>query len=98
MSLMKVSYELGPNTARTPDGRELNMRRLNRFVGDNEGLIVFDFEKTMKLFARERNEEFDGERAIRLFQFRSWIHFQIPKKQTTSIGPVSLRPLSMSGR
>ena len=49
------------------------MQRLNKYVFDERGLLVFDVEDVVKLLARKREEAFEGERAIRLFQFRAWI-------------------------
>jgi hypothetical protein len=54
--------------------RDLTMRRLNRSLFDGS-LCVFDFEDAMKLFAQQREEAFEGERAIKLFQFRTWMLF-----------------------
>ncbi len=51
------------------------MRRVKRFALDYSGLISFDFEETVRLLTNERDEAFEGERAIRLFQFRTWIFF-----------------------
>ena len=48
------------------------MRRLER-IFDQKGMPVFNVEDVVKLLARKREEAFEGERAIRLFQFRAWI-------------------------
>ncbi len=48
------------------------MGRHNRIV-DEKGLSVFDVEDVVTLLAHIREEAFEGERAIRLFQFRAWI-------------------------
>ena len=48
------------------------MRRLER-IFDKKGILVFDVEDVVKLLAHKREEAFEGERAIRLFQFRAWI-------------------------
>jgi hypothetical protein len=41
--------------------------------------IVLDLHDTVKLLAGERDERFRYERAIRLFQFRTWLLFPKPK-------------------
>ena len=50
------------------------MRRHNRYFR-RKGPPVFDVEDVVKLLARKREEAFEGERAIRLFQFRVWVLF-----------------------
>ena len=51
------------------------MRRLKKYVLHDEGFIVFNLEDAMTLLAHQRDERFEGERAICLFQFRTWILF-----------------------
>ena len=50
------------------------MERL-KLIADEKGLSVFDVEDVVALLAHMRREAFEGERAIRLFQFRIWILF-----------------------
>jgi hypothetical protein len=50
------------------------MERLKR-VTDEKGLSIFDVEDVVALLAHQRGEAFEGERAIRLYQFRIWILF-----------------------
>ncbi|MGD0334820.1 MAG: hypothetical protein ABSA90_16435 [Xanthobacteraceae bacterium] len=49
------------------------MRRINRV--HEKGLPIFDVEDVVTLLAHKREEAFEGERAVRLFQFRTWILF-----------------------
>ena len=51
------------------------MRRLNKYVFDPKKNLMFDLEDVVKLLAHKREEAFEGERAVRLFQFRTWILF-----------------------
>src|SRR5208282_5261265 len=53
----------------------LKMPPLGRYVLHDEGFMAFDLKDTIKLLAHERDERFEGERAICLFQFRTWIFF-----------------------
>ena len=48
------------------------MRRLNH-ISDENSLTIFDVEDVVTLLARKREEAFEGERAVRLFQFRVWV-------------------------
>jgi len=48
------------------------MRGLKR-ISDEKFLTIFDVEDVVTLLAHKREEAFEGERAIRLFQFRAWI-------------------------
>jgi hypothetical protein len=48
------------------------MERLKR-ITDERGISIFDVEDVVALLAHQRKEAFEGERAIRLFQFRAWI-------------------------
>ena len=48
--------------------------RLNKH-SDEKGLSIFDVEDVVALLAHKREEAFEGERALRLFQFRIWILF-----------------------
>ena len=50
------------------------MERLKR-ITDERGLSIFNVEDVVALFAHMREEAFEGERALRLFQFRVWILF-----------------------
>ena len=56
------------------------MRRLNH-ISDENSLTLFDVEDVVKLLARKREEAFEGERAIRLFQFRAWIFVPVRTKR-----------------
>ena len=49
------------------------MRRIAKYISDEKGLPTFDVEDVVSLFAHKREEAFEGERAVRLFQFRAWI-------------------------
>lgn len=51
------------------------MRRLNTYMLDDRGFFLFNMEDVVTLLAHEREEAFKGERAVRLFQFRTWILF-----------------------
>ena len=51
------------------------MKRLNEFAFDKMGLPIFNIPDVMSLLANQRDEAFEGERAIRLFQFRTWLLF-----------------------
>jgi hypothetical protein len=51
------------------------LRRLNRRRFNHRGQIVLDLEDTISLLTFGRNEKFEGERAICLFQFVTWILF-----------------------
>jgi hypothetical protein len=48
------------------------MERLKR-ITDERGISIFDVGDVVALLAHQRKEAFEGERAIRLFQFRAWI-------------------------
>jgi len=50
------------------------MRRLKR-ISDEKGLSIFDVEDVVALLAHMREEAFEGEWALRLYQFRIWILF-----------------------
>jgi hypothetical protein len=56
------------------------MPRLGRHVIHDEGFLVFNLEGAVKLLAHQRDERFEGERAICLFQFQTWILFPDPDK------------------
>jgi len=51
------------------------MRRLNKYVLGKPGIIVLDLQDVVALLSHQRKEAFEGERAVRLFQFRTWIVF-----------------------
>ena len=53
--------------------RVSEMRRIAKYISDEKGLPIFDVEDVVSLFAHKREEAFEGERAVRLFQFRAWI-------------------------
>ena len=50
------------------------MRRLKRYQFDKRGFL-FDMEDAISILTFQRKEKFEGERTIRLFQFRTWILF-----------------------
>jgi hypothetical protein len=50
------------------------MRRIKQVI-DELHTQIFDLEDAVTLLVREREENFEGERAIRLFQFHTWIMF-----------------------
>ena len=51
------------------------MHRLRSYIFDDEHNLIFDIEDVVALLAHKREEAFEGERAVRLFQFRTWITF-----------------------
>ena len=51
------------------------MRRLNKHISDEKALPIFNVEDIASLLAHKREEAFEGERAVRLFQFRVWVLF-----------------------
>jgi hypothetical protein len=50
------------------------MRRL-KTISDEKGFQILNLEDVLTLLAHKREEAFEGERAVRLFQFRIWILF-----------------------
>lgn len=50
------------------------MRRLEKNIFDRKGLLL-NLEDVVTLLSHKREEAFDGERVVRLFQFRTWILF-----------------------
>jgi hypothetical protein len=60
------------------------LRRLNRHRFNNQGQIVLDLEDTISLLTFQREEKFEGERAIRLFQFRTWILFPDTQQENSA--------------
>ena len=50
------------------------MRRL-KIISDQMHIPIFDAEDVVTLLSHKRDEKFEGERAVRFFQFRTWIVF-----------------------
>ena len=59
------------------------MRRI-----DEKGLSIFDVEDVVALLAHQRDEAFEGERAIRLYQFRIWIFFRYGRSECGQMGGI----------
>jgi hypothetical protein len=51
------------------------MPRLHSVLLDDGEFVVWDPEDVVKLLAHKREERFEGERATRFFQFRTWMLF-----------------------
>ena len=51
------------------------MRRFSGNIFDNDGFLIMNVQDVVTLLAQKREERFEGERAIRLFQFRTWMLF-----------------------
>jgi hypothetical protein len=51
------------------------MRRIKVVFNKRQGVPIFAIDNIISLLTHQREEAFEGERAIRLFQFQTWILF-----------------------